>query len=169
MKPLPFALAAGLLAWPSNARAQDAPGEETEHTLVVGVGGVGELELADGSLHPGGNVMIEWDAIENWLELEIGASVLAADHGVAVPIDLLAKKPFQLTRWAELMIGVGPELVQVTGTGRGTFFGGEAALDLMFGPWGRRVGLWVEPEYDLIVHDGVVSGVGSTGGVLVGW
>ena len=93
--------------------------------------------------------MIEWDAIEDWLELEVGASILSVDGGVEVPIDLLVKKPFKLARWAEFMFGVGPEVVQVTGTHRGTYFGGELALDFMFWPWGRHVGLWVEPEYDL--------------------
>jgi hypothetical protein len=31
------------------------------------------------------------------------------------------------------------------------------------------MGLWVEPECDLIFHDGAASGVGSTGGILFGW
>jgi hypothetical protein len=66
------------------------------------------------------------------------------------------------------MIGVGPEVVQVTGINKGTSFGGEVALDFMFWPWGRRVGLCVEPEFDLIVHDGPASGIGSTGGVPFG-
>jgi hypothetical protein len=160
---LAFILSAGA------ARAADEKDDNTEHTIIVGVGGATELELGDGSLHPGANIMVEWDAIENWLELEVGASMLAADHGVEVPIDLLVKKPFKLTRWAEFMVGVGPEVVQVTGPNKGTYFGGEAALDFMFWPWGRRVGLWVEPEYDAIIHGGVSSGVGATGGVLIGW
>jgi hypothetical protein len=103
-------------------------------------------------------------------EFEIGASVLSADHGVEVPIDLLIKKPFRLSRWAELMIGLGPEVVLVSNpTTRATHFGGEAALDLMFWPWGRRVGLWIEPAYDVISYNGATSGVGSSGGVLFGW
>ena len=147
----------------------EVSGEGVEHTVIVGVGGAGELELGDQSLHPGVNLMVEWDAIENWLELEVGASILTANHGAEVPIDLLVKKPFRLARWAEFMVGVGPELVQITGPGRGTFFGGELALDFMFWPWGRRVGLWVEPEYDLVFHGGAASGIGATGGVLFGW
>jgi hypothetical protein len=113
--------------------------------------------------------MIEWDAIENWLEFEVGASVLTADHGIEVPIDLLVKKPFRLARWAEFMIGLGPEVVQVTGANKGTYFGGEVALDFMFWPWGHHIGLWVEPEYDLTYQHGASSGIGTTGGVLFGW
>ena len=75
-----------VLAWSSEASAQtkDAEGN-IEHTIIVGVGAAAELELGDGSVHPGANVMVEWDAIEDWLELEVGISVLAADRGVEVP------------------------------------------------------------------------------------
>jgi hypothetical protein len=106
---------------------------------------------------------------ENWLELEVGASVLTAPGGVSIPIDLLVKKPFTLSRWAEFMVGLGPEVVQVTGANKGTYFGGEVAVDFMFWPWGKRVGLWVEPEYDLTYQHGASSGIGTTGGVLLGW
>jgi len=67
------------------------------------------------------------------------------------------------------MVGVGPEVVRNTGANGGTYFGGEMALDFMFWPWGRLVGLWVEPEYDLIFHDRASGGIGTTGGVLLGW
>ena len=152
---------------PRSAGEGDAEG--FDHTILLGIGGATEVELGDGSLQPGANVMVEWDAIENWLEFEVGASLLATSGGVEVPIDLLVKKPFKLAPWAEFMIGVGPEVVQVTGAKKRTYFGGEVALDVMFWPWGRHVGLWVEPEYDVVFHDGASSGVGWTGGVLFGW
>jgi hypothetical protein len=162
-------LGALIAGFPRSAIAEDvATDDNAEHTVIVGVGGAEELELADGSLHPGANVMVEWDAIENWLELEVGASFLSTAGGAELPVDLLVKKPFTLTRWAEFMIGVGPEVVRVTGV-KGTYFGGEVALDFMFWPWGRRVGLWVEPEYDLTYQHGASSGIGTTGGVLLGW
>jgi len=143
--------------------------EYIEHTIILGVGGAGELELADGTLHAGANVMVEWDAIDNWLELELEASILSADRGTEIPVDLIVKKPFHLTRWAEVMIGVGPEVVQVSNpTTKATYFGASAALDFMFWPT-QRFGLWVEPSYDLIARDGLSSGIGSTGGLLIGW
>ena len=159
---------------PTPALAEDAQsGDETDtdsaHTLVVGAGGATELELPGGSPRLGANVMVEWEAIDDWLELEVGASLLAETNGIEVPVDLLAKKPFKLTRWAEFMVGVGPEVVHVSGSPRATYFGGEAALDFMFWPSGHRLGLWVEPEYDLIFERTPSSGVGASGGLLVGW
>jgi hypothetical protein len=159
-----------LAAPPGRARARETDEGAVEHTIVVGAGGAGEVELGDGSVHAGGSVMVEWDAVEDWLELEVGASVLSAGGGFELPVDLLVKKPFRLAPRAELMIGLGPELVTVSDrTARATYLGGELALDFMFWPWGRRVGLWVEPEYDLVFRDGTASGLGSTGGVLLGW
>jgi len=142
---------------------------DVEHTVVVGVGGAAELELGSGELHPGANLMVEWDAVEGWLELELEASVLSADRGVEVPVGLLVKKPFRMARWAELMIGVGPEVVTVsTPATKASYFGVELAVDFMFWPT-RRVGFWVEPSYDVLLRDGLSHGVGATGGVLVGW
>jgi hypothetical protein len=165
-----LAVASALCATAS-AHAEEGEGEggASEHTIVVGVGGAAEVELRDGALHPGANLMVEWDAVEGWLELELEGSVLSEDGGVDVPIGLIAKKPFRLAPWAEVMVGVGPEVVVVSSpTTRGTFYGGQAALDFMLWPT-RRFGLWLEPSYDFILRDGVSHGVGSTGGLLVGW
>jgi hypothetical protein len=143
--------------------------EELEHTVIVGVGGAAELELGNAGLHPGLNVFIEYEAIENWLELELDVSLLAAEGGLEIPVDLLIKKPFRLTRHLELMIGIGPQIVRVSGTEKnGTFIGGEAVLDFMFWPT-RHVGLWLEPNYAFVFRNGVSHSVGTTGGVIFGW
>jgi hypothetical protein len=163
------AVAAAITAAVGDVRAEPAADADAiEHTVIVGVGGALEVEPGDGTAHAGTNVMVEWDAIEDWLELELGASVLSASRGIEVPVDLLFKKPFRLARWAEVMVGVGPEVVRVTGSDRGTYFGAEAALDFMFWP-SRGFGLWVEPSYDFVLHSGVSHGLGGTGGLLIGW
>jgi hypothetical protein len=84
----------------------------TEHTVIVGVGGASEVELADGSIHAGANVMLEWEGHRRWLELEIGASFLSVDGGEIVALSTPAAK--------------------------GTYLGGEVALDFMFWPWSAR-------------------------------
>jgi hypothetical protein len=95
--------------------------------------------------------------------------LLAAEGGVEMPIDLLVKKPFRLTRGVELMVGLGPEVVRASGTGKdGTFGGIEFALDFMFWP-SQHIGLWAEPSYDVVFRNGASHGAGSTGGVIFGW
>ena len=90
-----------VLSVEESALADDTKDELPDHTIIVGVGGAAEFESGDRSLHPGANIMVEWDAIEDWLELEVGASVLPAPSGTTVPMDLLVKKPFRITRGFE--------------------------------------------------------------------
>jgi hypothetical protein len=164
-----FLVVAGALSTTTYAHAAPETNASFDHTIIVGVGGAIEAELGTGSVHPGVNGMVEWDAIENWLELEVEASILSVDGGVEMPLGLLAKKPFRLRRWAECMIGFGPEVVRLsTPRTKATYFGGQVALDFMFWPW-HEVGLWVEPSYDFVFPDGLSRSIGSTGGVLLGW
>lgn len=156
---------------PELARAPGKP-ETTgniENTFVVGIGGAAEVELADGSFHPGVNLMFEWGAIENWLEIELGVSVLAAEGGVEVPVDLLFKKPFRLSPRAELFVGLGPQIVHVANpTTKATYFGAEFALDFFY--WqSQRFGLWVEPSFGVVFRDNVSTSIGVTAGLIVGW
>lgn len=138
-----------------------------EHKVVVGVGGAAELDLHERAMHVGPTVFVEWEAIDRWLELELGASLFASEGGVEVPVDLLFKKPFQLSRGFELMVGLGPELVYASSQSK-TYFGVESALDFMFWP-SRHAGLWVEPSFDVVLRDRARAGVGSTAGIIFGW
>ena len=148
----------------SSVRATKQQAQELEHTIIVGVGAATEIELADGAFHSGANAFLEYEAIEDWLELELGISLLAADGGHELPVDLLIKKPFRLSRGIELMIGIGPEIVYVSGSDKnGTFFGGELVFDFMFWP-SHHIGLWIEPSYSLIFRSGVSHSLGATGG-----
>jgi hypothetical protein len=146
----------------------DAKEDETEHTIVVGVGGATELDPGDGTTRGGGSAFVEWNTVPDWLELEAGASVLAVKGGVEIPIELLFKKPFRIARGVECLPGIGPEIVSVaTPETRAVYFGGAAALDFMFWP-SPKVGLWIEPGYDFVLRDGVSHGLGGTGGLIVG-
>ena len=79
----PSLFSASLVLFPEGAAHADDDKElPLEHTIVARIGGATEYELGGGSILSGGNVMVEWDAIENWLELEVSASLLAADNGV---------------------------------------------------------------------------------------
>jgi hypothetical protein len=165
---------------PARARADEPPhprahgpsaAEDDEHTLVLGLGGAGEVDLRERAFRPGAHAFVEWTAIRDWLELELGASLLAHGGAVEVPVELLLKKPFALGHNAEVMLGIGPEIVYAASSGArkaATSLGLAVDLDFMFWPW-RRIGLWVEPGYDVVFHGGASHGLGVTAGVLVGW
>jgi hypothetical protein len=137
-----------------------------EHTVVVGAGGTVEGEVRGGSLE-GFNAMVEVEAIESWLELELEASIVSAEGGIELPIALLFKKPFRITRQVEVMLGFGPEMLLAPASAR-VYGGMECAVDFMFWPT-KRVGFWIEPSYDVVLRLPASSGVGGTAGVMVGF
>jgi hypothetical protein len=145
------------------------PPKEIEHSIVFGVGGAVEVELPKGTTHSGTNFFVEYNAIENSLELELGVSVFPQYGGAEVSSDFLFKKPLQLTHNLECMLGGGPELVRAVHSPKsGTFMGGETVADFMFWPW-EHIGLWAEPSYVFVFRNGVSHGLGTTGGIIFGW
>jgi hypothetical protein len=63
---------------------------------------------------------------------------------------VLFKKPWTLSRKAELMAGIGPEWVHTRAFGvTSNSLAGEFALDFMFWPGARhKLGWFVEPAYE---------------------
>jgi hypothetical protein len=63
---------------------------------------------------------VEVTPIENWLELELGASQFVTRNSTEWDTDLLFKKPWTLSPKAEFMFGVGPEWVHIRQNGAAT-------------------------------------------------
>ena len=150
-------------------RAVPASLDDEDHAIVFEIGAAADWDPQEGPVHTGGTFAFEVTPIEHWLELEIGVTAIAAGGGVVeMPIDVLFKKPWRLSPQFEFMVGVGPELVRVSGPERGTFWGVEGVLDFMF--WPRKtVGWYVEPGYEVTFRDGARHrGVGIAVGILIG-
>jgi hypothetical protein len=140
---------------------------EAERAIVFELGAAGDWSRAEG-FHPGGTFAFEITPIEHWLELEVGVTALWSDGSTEMPVDVLVKKPWQLSRNVEFMVGVGPELVFATGSNAATFWGIEAVADLMVWPR-RNVGWYIEPGYETTMRDGVRRhGLGIAVGLLLG-
>ncbi len=78
--------------------AHGSPGGEPDRHYVVGLGGAFALEMADRRVNAGGNAFFELDAIEGWLEIEAGISLVKVATGAEMSSDLLLKKPFRLRK-----------------------------------------------------------------------
>jgi len=139
-----------------------------DHFIVLEGGAVGSHTLGEKSSQGGVTIAAEVTPVENWLELELGITAIAAGGGTEVSSDLLFKKPWRLSSRAEFMAGIGPEIVRGAGSDRGTFLGGEAVLDFMFWPR-RNVGWYAEPSYDVVSRHGIARGLGISAGLLIGW
>jgi len=140
------------------ARAASPPGTvdaTVGHRLVLFAGGLGGGEATGGPLRGGGLLSLRLTAIPRWLALEAGAAALFADGDARVPVYLLLEKPFALTPRLELLPAVGPEVVWARAAAHDRVdVGGRLACALGYWP-SRRVGLWVQPAFEVVLRDGL--------------
>ncbi len=137
---------------------------------IVELGGAAGRSLKDGGSSFGADAAIEFTPIENWLELEAGVTPLfSRHHSTEWNTDLLFKKPWTLSKKAELMAGVGPEWVHTREPGmRANSIAGEAVLDFMFWPGGKhKFGWFLEPGYDYSFAHGHERSLGISFGLLI--
>src|SRR6185312_3441219 len=92
-----------------------------------------------------------------------------ARHTVEWDTDALFKKPWTLSKKAELMIGIGPEWVHTRqfGTAKNSL-AGEVALDFMYWPRAKhRFGWFVEPAYGYTFGHEHEQSIGLSYGLLI--
>jgi hypothetical protein len=143
---------------------------DKDPVAIVELGGAAGRSLNTGGWNFGPDVAIEVTPVENWLELEAGVTPLfSRHHSTEWNTALLFKKPWTLSKKAELMAGVGPEWVHTREPGaRRNSVAGEAVLDFMFWP-GRKhkFGWFLEPGYDYNFARGHERSFGISGGLLI--
>ena len=136
---LPALLVADLLAAPGQVLAGDKA-DDDHRGAVLEIGTAGESGLKDGNTSFGPSVAIEVTPIEHWLEIEAGITPLFNKGGTEWEADLVFKKPFQLSKNVEFMVGLGPQWSSSSS------FGSVAVLDFMI--WTTpQFGWFVEPSY----------------------
>lgn len=159
---------ASLFLCAENAAAQSV--EADKEIAVVEVGAAANQSLTGGGSSLGPDLAVEVTPIENWLELEAGATPLFAHHSTEWDVDLLFKKPWTLSKKVEFMAGVGPEWVHARKYGVTTnSVAGEAVGDFMFWPSAgkHRFGWYLEPAYEYDFGRGHEQSIGISGGLLI--
>ena len=161
-----FLLPSTLLACFCGAFGQSA---DKEPTAVLELGGSASWSITAGGTSLGPAAAIEVTPVENWLELEAGVTPLFAAHSTELDVDLLFKKPWELSRKAEFMAGLGPEWIHVRQHGTSSnSVGGEAVLDFMYWPSHKhRYGWYVEPGFEFNFAHGHEKSTGISGGLLI--
>ncbi len=116
------------------------------------------------------NLAAECTPIENWLELEAGVSPFFTRNSTEWDTDFLFKKPWDISRKAEFMLGVGPQWAHIKQSGKTRdTFSAELAGDFMFWPTGKhRFGWYLEPAYDYSFAGGHIQSIGMSAGLLIG-
>jgi hypothetical protein len=149
----------------SGGSASAADPDEGERVGVLELGVAGAKSLRAGSPNWGGTVAAEFEPIEGWLEMELGVTALATARHSDLSVDLLFKKPFQLSPTAEFMVGGGPSVDRSLGGGRTIAWGAEFVVDFMFWPQ-RKLGWYVEPSWTIVPKTGDRS-LGISAGALI--
>ena len=164
---------AGLLVLASGSvvRAQSVAvgtADHDDHSVVFELGWAGDWSHREGLHAKGGTFAFEVTPIEHWLELEFGVAAVRADGVTEVPIDVLFKKPWQVSKQFEFMVGIGPEVIHSSGPTPQTYWGVSSVLDLMFWPK-RNIGWYLEPGYEITFpNDSTHHGLAMAAGVLIG-
>jgi hypothetical protein len=136
------------------------PGAIGRRGAVLEIGAAGEWGFQDGKTSFGPSVAIEVTPIEHWLEIEAGISPLRSRDGTEWEADLVFKKPFQLSKNIEFMIGAGPQWSSANA------LGAVAVLDFMF--WVTpQYGWFVEPSYSYAFSRGHDQNLAVNVGLLI--
>ena len=144
---------------------------DTDDTVaILEVGASTNWNVSGGAATFAPNLAAECTPIENWLELEAGVSPFYTRNSTEWDTDFLFKKPWDLSKKAEFMPGVGPQWAHLKRNGKTTdSFSGELAGDFMFWPTGRhRFGWYLEPAYDYSFAGGHQQSIGMSAGLLIG-
>jgi hypothetical protein len=143
---------------------------DQEPVAIVELGAAAGVDLRDGGSSFGPDFAVEFTPIENWLEIEAGVTPLFTRHSTEWGTDVLFKKPWTLSKTAEVMAGIGPEWVHSKQYGVTTnALAGEGVLDFMFWPAGKhRFGWFVEPGYEYAFGHGHERSFGISFGLLIG-
>jgi hypothetical protein len=143
-------LAMTLLASAHAVAAEKGAAEKDNDPLWVAmIGASGEWESAGGNISAGPSLVVEFNVIKDWLEIEIGGAKLFRGGSSEIESEIVFRKPFTLSEATEVMVGLGPVWSKARGEGGkvGTTFVG----DFMF--WSspeRKYGWFVEPSYSLM-------------------
>jgi hypothetical protein len=161
------ALVAALTLLPFTLVWADEGPNEAEHALEIEWGVAGERNVGGGGSLYGMALSGEVTAVEDWLEVELGAAALGPSGRRERSVELLFKKPFRLSESFEVMIGVGPFISRNSGASApASAHGVEAALDFMF--WtSRDLGWFLEPSWSRTARTGERT-IGVTLGVVFG-
>ncbi len=139
--------------------------------VILEVGAATNWNFAGGAATFAPNLAAECTPIEHWLELEAGVTPFYTRTLTEWDTDFLFKKPWDISRKAEFMVGVGPQWAHVRQGGKASnSFSGELAGDFMFWPSGRHhFGWFLEPAYTYSFAGGHQQSIGMSAGLLIGF
>lgn len=149
-----------------SARAEGTESEGKDRAAILEFAATVEREISERTSHAGPAIGVEFEPIEDWLEIEFGASTNWSRGATNWELELPFKKPFRLSETVEVMPGLGPTRSHTTQAGqRPSAWGAEAVVDLFF--WrSKHFGWYLEPSYGIALGNHNAKSVALTGGIF---
>jgi len=145
---------------------QQARANEKEPVLAFEMAGAGGWGLQHGGSSFGPEVAVEYTVIEHWLEIEGGITPQFSEGQVEFDTSFVFKKPFELSKFFEFLIGAGAEWVHKASADA---IAGEALVEFKYFPWPEQhVAFFIEPGYSYDFGKGHEQSIGMTAGVHIG-
>ena len=147
--------------------ANHARAEEKEPTAVIKFGIEGERAIPGGAVNFGPTTAVEFAVIREWLSIEVGGASLLTRGPTEWEGQVIFKKPFDLSKTVELMVGAGPSWNYAKGeTGK---TGATFMLDFMIWPQvERKFGWFVETSYTYSLSKDHEKSLSLSVGLLIG-
>ena len=161
MKAVHAAVMAVALAFGSGQAFGQEHAEAEHRAAVLEIGAAGEWGIPGGNGSFGPSVGLAVTPIEHLLEIEFGVSPMINGGVVDWKSEIIFKRPFELSKNLELMVGVGPGWSMSTNT-----VSAIAMLDLMY--WTTpQYGWFVEPSYSYAFNGEHEKNLGLKVGLLI--
>jgi hypothetical protein len=147
-----------------------AQAEEREKAAaVIEIGSAAEWQIPRAEFSSGPYVALEFEAVRDRLEIEIGVSPQFGSHQTALASELILKTPIFSSEKIEVMFGVGPQWeYHVTGGELRNSISAEAQLEFEYWPSAdRKFGWFVEYQYDRAFTSDRTQSIGVQFGLLI--
>jgi hypothetical protein len=158
-------LAASLLC----ATVAQAEERHATSTAVIEIGSAADWQIPHGEVSSGPYVALEFEALRDRLEIEIGVSPQFGSHQTALSSELILKTPVFSTDKFEVLFGIGPQWeYRTSGSELRNSLSAQAQLELEYWPSPeRKFGWFVEYEYGRAFGPDRTQSMGIQFGLLV--
>lgn len=158
-------LMAAVLLFAANARAED---NEKEASAELEIGSASEWGLAGGEASFGPSAALEFNAIKDRLEIEVGVAPLFDRGQTEWNTELIFKTPLISYGNIEVTLGMGPEWQhRSSGEEKTNSMSGETELDFQVWRPDRKFGWFVQPSYGYSFSSDHEQSLGVTMGLLI--
>lgn len=138
--------------------------KEKEPVAIMELGITPSWDLIRPNCLIGPTIGIEFTPVKEKLEIEIGASQYYNGPNYNWQFDLLFKKPYEISKKIEVMVGAGP---QWSFSGNNHSLSAEIAVDLMYWPFKKTIGFYLEPNYDYEFQKQNEQSIGFSTGLII--